>query len=55
MHEKPGRRIAVSDDAIGTDAEYSMGHLLVGRDPASRVWPPTKLRKHGVETSRERG
>jgi hypothetical protein len=29
MDKEPGRRIAVSDDAVGPNAEHPVGHLLV--------------------------
>jgi hypothetical protein len=51
MDKEPGRRIAVSDDAVGPYAEHPMGHLLVRRDPASGVWPPAELGERSVEAS----
>src|SRR5262249_21284245 len=48
-------RIAVSDDPFGPYAEHSVGHLLIGCDPASSVWPPPELGERGVEASCEGG
>src|SRR5262249_47304868 len=47
MDEETRRRIAVSDDPVGPDAEHSVGRLLIGRDPADTKLtvtnPPTAL------------
>jgi hypothetical protein len=55
VDQEPGRRIAVSDDAVGPDAEHPVGHLLIGSDPASGVWPPAELGERGVEANCEGG
>jgi hypothetical protein len=55
VYQEPGRRIAVSDDAVGPDAEHPVGHLLVGRDPAPGISPPAELGESCVEASREGG
>src|SRR5262245_11545070 len=55
MDKEPGRRIAMSYDAVGPGAEHPVGHFLVGCDPASGVWPPAELGERDVEPGCEGG
>src|SRR4051812_20862253 len=55
VDKEPGRRLAMSDDAVGPSAEHPVGHFLVRRDPASGVLPPAELGERDVEASYESG
>jgi hypothetical protein len=54
VDEKARRRLAVGDHTIGADAEDTVGHLLVGRDPSASILPPAELRKYGIQARGER-
>lgn len=49
MDQKTARSWPVRDDAVGSNAEHAVRHLLVGCDPAVRVPPPPELGKHTLE------
>ena len=49
MDEEAARGGPVRDDALGADAEASVGVLLIGGDPASRIATPAELGKCVVE------
>jgi hypothetical protein len=49
VDKEPARRRPVLHDPVGPHAEHTVRELLIGRDPALPVTPPTKLREHRVE------
>jgi hypothetical protein len=53
VDEESRRRGSVCDHAVCPDAEHSMGHLLVGGDPAARILLPTELGEGGIEAGAE--
>jgi len=54
VDEKAARRWTVRNYARGAGAESAVRHLLVRRDPAASVAPPTELRESCVEALGER-
>jgi hypothetical protein len=43
----------VRDDTVRTDGEGAMGHFVIRRDPAERVWLPAEFRERSIEPGGE--